>query len=261
MIKICEVCKIDFNVKPSHFNKRKCCSKKCQNINQKNQTGCKNNNYKGGPKILTCLYCKNNFTPKNLYAKRKFCSHECSAKETIKDQLKYVERKNKINNKTDNIKNVNTCKCGEIIKNKLKFCKNCKDEMYKHLIKKCKNCNNIFKARLKNITFCTKDCFIIYKKNNSKGVNNPNWKGGVGNENKLFRRSDEYKEWRSLVFKRDNFTCQDCKQVGGVLHAHHIKSYKDYPNLRIDVNNGLTLCYECHKKIHNWIAKPKRINA
>lgn len=260
MIKNCEVCKIDFYVKPSHFNKRKCCSKKCQNINQKNRIGCKNNNYKGGPKKNTCLFCKANFISKNPYAKRKYCSHECSCKDRIKDNLKYIERKEKINNKIAIIKTVNTCKCGEIIKRKLKFCKNCKYEMYKHLIKKCKNCNNIFKAKSTNTTFCTKDCHIKYLKSNLKGLNNPNWKGGLGNENKIFRRSDEYKEWRNLVFKRDNYTCQDCKQIGGTLHAHHVKSYKYYPELRIDVDNGLTLCFECHKKIHNWISKPKRIN-
>ena len=29
---------------------------------------------------------------------------------------------------------------------------------------------------------------------------------------------------------------------------HHIKRYADNEELRTDVNNGITLCYECHKK-------------
>jgi len=49
ILKVCDVCCINFRVKKSHSNKnRKCCSKKCQNINQKKQVGEKNNNYKDG---------------------------------------------------------------------------------------------------------------------------------------------------------------------------------------------------------------------
>lgn len=64
------------------------------------------------------------------------------------------------------------------------------------------------------------------------------------------RECKEYKEWRISVFSRDNYTCQNCGQVGGVLNAHHIKSYKDYPRLRYSLKNGLTLCEKCHRKVH-----------
>lgn len=68
--------------------------------------------------------------------------------------------------------------------------------------------------------------------------------------NRDYRHSSEYKEWRQKVFVRDNFTCQICNQVGGTLNAHHIKTFKKYPKLRFDVNNGITLCESCHKKLH-----------
>lgn len=71
------------------------------------------------------------------------------------------------------------------------------------------------------------------------------------------RNYKEYAEWRLSVFKRDNFTCQECGQVGGELNAHHIKSYKKYPKLRITLSNGTTLCKECHKRKHKKRGKSK----
>lgn len=58
--------------------------------------------------------------------------------------------------------------------------------------------------------------------------------------------------WRALVFKRDNWICQDCGQRGGLLEAHHIKGWAKYPKLRHRLSNGQTLCKECHKKTPNY---------
>jgi len=57
-----------------------------------------------------------------------------------------------------------------------------------------------------------------------------------------------HQAWASLVKLRDE-KCTECKSVYD-LHAHHIKSYKDFAELRYDVNNGVTLCGQCHRKIH-----------
>ena len=66
--------------------------------------------------------------------------------------------------------------------------------------------------------------------------------------------SKEQREWRMKIFLRDNFTCQFCgirgNQTGGYLEAHHIKSWTKYPELRFEINNGITLCKECHKLAH-----------
>lgn len=65
------------------------------------------------------------------------------------------------------------------------------------------------------------------------------------------RRGHEYTTWRTAVYERDNYTCQECNRRGNVLlNAHHVKPWATYPELRFDVNNGMTLCVDCHKRVH-----------
>ena len=66
-----------------------------------------------------------------------------------------------------------------------------------------------------------------------------------------YRNTPEYKKWREGVFERDHYTCQNCYQKGGDLNAHHIKKFKDYPKLRYEKHNGITLCVPCHRKEHS----------
>lgn len=65
------------------------------------------------------------------------------------------------------------------------------------------------------------------------------------------RSSADYKNWRTSVFEKDNYTCQRCNKKGGQLEAHHIKPWASFPKERFDVENGITLCKKCHKKIHS----------
>lgn len=69
----------------------------------------------------------------------------------------------------------------------------------------------------------------------------------------LFRQSKAYKEWRLSVFHRDSFKCQSCGKVGNNIEAHHIKEFSLYPELRLSLDNGITLCGECHRNIHKKI--------
>lgn len=61
------------------------------------------------------------------------------------------------------------------------------------------------------------------------------------------RNSAKYKDWRYNVKQRDGFKCIICSNSYRI-SAHHIKKWKDFPDLRFDVNNGLTLCNICHAK-------------
>ncbi len=90
-----------------------------------------------------------------------------------------------------------------------------------------------------------------------KGKKNPNWKGGITSKNQQERGSAKTREWRMAVFLRDNFTCQFCgarchrglgKSV--FLVAHHIKSWARHKSLRYDIDNGITLCEDCHSLVH-----------
>lgn len=87
--------------------------------------------------------------------------------------------------------------------------------------------------------------------------NNPNWKGGITPENAKIRNSIEYNLWRQSVFARDNYTCQKCEDRGGKLRPHHIHNFADYPELRLAIDNGITLCDNCHKKFHKIYGKTK----
>jgi 5-methylcytosine-specific restriction endonuclease McrA len=81
-----------------------------------------------------------------------------------------------------------------------------------------------------------------------------NWRGGVTSTNMLFRRSPEYKTWRQHVFNRDRYTCQGCGKIGGQLHADHELPFSLFPNLRLEILNGRTLCVPCHRKTPTYAA-------
>lgn len=87
-----------------------------------------------------------------------------------------------------------------------------------------------------------------------KGSNNPRW---ISDRTKLQRYQDEskdrrsstYNNWRKEVWLRDNFKCKianpDCS---GRIEVHHILNWKDYPELRYQINNGITLCHAHHPR-------------
>ncbi len=103
----------------------------------------------------------------------------------------------------------------------------------------------------------------------------PQWKGGVTPINIMIRNSLENKQWIKKVFERDYYTCQKCNNESHNSIAHHKKSFslilkeflQEYNQfspledketlMRLainykpfwDINNGQTLCKECHDKI------------
>lgn len=119
-----------------------------------------------------------------------------------------------------------------------KICEHCGKEFTKPE----KRALSVFRAQ----RFCSHECGVLGR--NTTGEANPNWKGGHSN------RSNKQHKWATAVISRDLATCQHCGATGVELHAHHLKSFKDNPELRWDVGNGITLCFRCHWNEHSAIA-------
>lgn len=93
-----------------------------------------------------------------------------------------------------------------------------------------------------------------------RGKNSYLWKGGITSINQAIRHSLEYRLWRESVFKRDNYTCIWCGARNGngkaiMLHSDHIKPFAFYPELRFAIDNGRTLCEDCHKTTDTYKQK------
>ena len=158
------------------------------------------------------------------------------------------------------------------MKERDKFGRYIKGKIY---TKRCLICNVIFSTTriktFKTSKYCSRECYFKnrvgkttslkgriglsstkFKKGETSGKNNSNWKGGITPINKAIRNSLEYEAWRTKVFERDLYTCQECGQVGGYLHADHIKPFALYPDLRFELTNGRTLCINCHRQTDTW---------
>lgn len=82
------------------------------------------------------------------------------------------------------------------------------------------------------------------------------WKGGNTPEFQLIRTSEKYANWRTAVFNRDEYTCQKCDtEARGRLNAHHILPFAQHPSYRFNVDNGITLCEDCHQSFHQQYGK------
>ena len=124
--------------------------------------------------------------------------------------------------------------------------------------KVCPICDTVFyvlPSQNKRRKHCSVGCRGLAK----RGKNSPVWKGGNSRAYKQGYYTKDYKDWRISVFTRDRFTCVNCGETHTYLTAHHIKSFAHYPELRFDVNNGMTLCEECHSKTDNYKGRNKNV--
>lgn len=85
------------------------------------------------------------------------------------------------------------------------------------------------------------------------------WNYGMKSEStdKYIRESLEYKLWRKSVWERDHYKCIWCGS-NKKIEADHIKKFAHYPELRFAIDNGRTLCQDCHKTTDTYGNKGKR---
>lgn len=244
---ICPQCGKEFQEYNSNLRRygRQYCSQECKKAAEINS------------KITTiCLTCGKEFVHAPS-AKRKYCSHSCSAKGT----------RNRTGRK--GTFKIFTCEvCGgqfrDYIQRQRKYCsRKCfhiahkempimhrqgsDNPSWKNNFRECEHCHCVFKPKTKITRYCSMKCMGKAR----TGENNPNWNGGSPAHNQHPYRC---KNWRNAVLKRDNYMCQNCGATDK-LHAHHIKPWASHPDSRFDIDNGLTLCVDCHRLAHSKFSK------
>jgi 5-methylcytosine-specific restriction endonuclease McrA len=190
-------------------------------------------------RYIKCKLCNKEFwvQPNEEKKGKKFCSQECSLTYQFKDSYK---------------------------------------QRFKIICKQCGKEFEVLKNEKNKRKYCSIECFnigSIGREPWNKGKHFPQisgekchfWKGGgrffVGQIRKIL----EYNNWRLQVYERDDFKCQipGCDNPKRKINAHHIvqflyminknniKSIEEAQNCQElwDINNGITLCEKCHRKI------------
>jgi len=118
--------------------------------------------------------------------------------------------------------------------------------------KTCEHCGKAFGLKpgqpittFRKQKFCSKPCAD---------------KGGLRHEGEahpLYKQDSRRKNrrgkhgaWARAVISRDRAACQHCGATDVELHAHHIKPFAEFPELRWEILSGLTLCHTCHWAVH-----------
>jgi len=260
--KLCIKCSTPFVAIKSRQN-RIFCSVVCANSILNKSKGKNQKRGKDNPlytKIeVVCEYCKNNFyKTKSVFmnANHHLCSKKCL----------YAWLPTYRKSKTEYL--IKKCKhCNiDILKSKAQF--NCKYKnitycsrecSFKHgkggfkpQTKQCKNCNlyfTIYKRNDRHIMFCSTKCRI---ENIPKGIKHFNYNIELSEEDRDRNRSSSKNTiFREAVLARDSFKCQVCFINSNNLNVHHIENYSSCKDKRYLVNNGITLCYKCHKGFHS----------
>lgn len=97
-------------------------------------------------------------------------------------------------------------------------------------------------------------CRICSRPNKENHYNwNPNLTDLEREKNNSRTQSVEYKIWKISIFSK-NRVCVYCngknQKSRNDINAHHLNCWDVYPNERLNIHNGVTLCTTCHKTFH-----------
>lgn len=119
----------------------------------------------------------------------------------------------------------------------------------------CVDCGTFFRRPPSKINraennFCSPECRISF----SKGKNAAGWVDGrsIKTVGQWIKSTADYEKWRKLVLERDGGKCQ----ISGrdyEIDVHHIELKSENPSKALDIDNGMTLNREVHRKIHSYM--------
>jgi UDPglucose 6-dehydrogenase len=189
--------------------------------------------------------------------RRKFCSQDCvNLKWKKKPRVSEEEY-----GKNKKIKKCPTCEHSFPARKDNIYCspKCAREKARKRISNKCEECNiEFFTIPSLKRRFCGKECKLKWREREFKEgkLSLPKKEESKNRNITAHQRSREkvksginHRRWRKAVLERDKHTCQKCGS-NQKLHVHHIREFAFFPESRFDVNNGLTLCKMCHKKLH-----------
>lgn len=87
-----------------------------------------------------------------------------------------------------------------------------------------------------------------------RGDQHPRWNPTLTAWDRRHKRDPEAQIWKRDVIKRDGARCIACGATGAVA-AHHLRSYTLHPDIRHDLENGVTVCVHCHRAYHSHVGR------
>lgn len=218
-------------------------------------------------RMMVCRHCKKEvYVPLWRTIRFKYCSRKCFGQARVGQQSPMLGKKHTIEALAKMSKSW-------FKKNFIPWNKNV-------IGYKAKACTDEKKYKIRESLKKTHADGKFFYGNRPRGNKHHWWKGGATSFCSVLENSYEYKAWRREVFIRDNRTCVECGSCDKI-NAHHIKAlsvlYQEFLHeysqfssiddkeilIRLaqsykpfwDINNGLTLCEECHKKTDTFGAK------
>jgi endogenous inhibitor of DNA gyrase (YacG/DUF329 family) len=214
-------------------------------------------------KLVTvqCGHCEKSVVrkPSAIRSSVVYCSHKCRAAVQFSDTARQVSAARMSRKRA-----LTTCEwCGEgfAVRKSVprKFCSRAcygastSDSASQS--RECMGCGVTFEAKTRDFVklgrrFCGRSCWATWR---ITGERNPRWGGGISSARDRIKATEEYRQWRISVFRRDRFRCVAClgeSTQNNPIEAHHIKPFALFPELAVIAENGCTLCQKCHKKTY-----------
>lgn len=221
------------------------------------RTGTSNANWRGGvasPVEKVCPFCSGHFfgLPVRIFCSRK-CQNTSQSRALWAGHVKAPPKKPSTNIVAHGpySKLRVAPGCGHLTKPHRTYCGGCSPIGKCHMEKFCVVCATpflVYKSCADRKNTCGPACHSLHQSRRQIGDKSHLWQGGKTEETLRLRGRAEVAEWRRAVFSRDGYACLQCG-ARGKLTADHIKPWSRFPELRLEVSNGRTLCWPCHREL------------